>query len=131
MTDERGPIFSEIPSGLHIMHWFIDKKLAREWVGCGGDADNILSYEPDSGDGCHVDLIASVDHDASWFYLLSVGTHRDGAPTTYDLLFVAHNLDGKRTCEWRNEPTVEQPWHREGLVWFADQIESFEGREAW
>lgn len=128
---ERGPIFPGVPSGQTIMHWFIDKQLAREWVGCGGDADYILSYDPESGDGSHVDLIAVVDHDASWFGLLSVGTHIDEASTTYDLLFVAHDLDGKRVCEWRNEPSAEQPWHYEGLVWFAGLIESYEGREAW
>ena len=122
---ERGPIFDEIPSGPMIMDWFLDKTLAREWVGCGGDADYILSYDPESGDRSHVDLIAHVDHDASWFRLLSVGTHRDGNPTTYDLLFVASNLDGKRSCEWRNEPTAEQPWNYEGLVWFAGQIDDY------
>ena len=131
MSAERGPIFDEIPSGLDIMHWFLDKRLAGEWVGCGGDADYVLSYDPESGDGCHLDLIAHVDHDDAWFWLLCVGTRRGSQPATYDLLFVAADLDGTRSCEWRNEPTASQPWHREGLVWFADQIESFEGREAW
>ena len=64
--DERGPVFDNMPSGLAIMHWFINKRLAREWVGCGGDADYILSYDPESGDGSHLDLIANVDHDAAF-----------------------------------------------------------------
>ena len=128
---ERGPIFESLPSALDIMHWFLDKTLAKEWVGCGGDADYILWHDLEAGSGSHLDLLAHVDHDASWYWLLDVGTYVDHSDPTYDLLFVASNLDGKRRCEWRNEPTASQPWHREGLVWFADQIESFEGREAW
>jgi hypothetical protein len=125
---ERGPIFDEVPSGLSIMHWFIDKTLAREWVGCGGDADYILSWDPESESGSHLDLIAHVDHDDRWYWLLCVGTFLDGGTVTYDLLFVASNLDGVRSCEWRNEPSAEQPWHYEGLVWFAGIIETYEQR---
>ena len=123
---ERGPIFSEVPSALHIMHWFLNKTLAHEWVGCGGDADYIMSWDPESGDGCHLDLIAHVDHDASWFWLLDVGTHLGPTVPSYDLLFVASNLDGKRVCEWRNQPGAERPWHAEGLRWFVDLIEKQE-----
>jgi hypothetical protein len=118
--DERGPYFDETPDALTIMHWFLDKGLAGEWVGSGGDADYILS------EGCWLDLLAHVDHDDQWFWLLSIGTSLDGGPSTYDLLFVAANLDGRRTCEWRNEPAPTQPWHYEGLVWFAGQIEEWE-----
>lgn len=125
-VDERGPIFDGAPSGLDIMHWFIDKTLAREWVGCGGDADYILSWDPESESGSHLDLIAHVDHDHMWFWLLSVGTFLDGGKVAYDLLMVASNLDGERRCEWRNEPSREQPWHYEGLVWFAGLIEEYE-----
>lgn len=124
VMDERGPYFDEVPSGLAIMHWFLDKRLAGEWQGCGGDADYILS------DGCWMDLLAHVDHDDRWYWLLSIGTQPEGGETAYDLLFVAADLGGKRSCEWRNEPSGKQPWHYEGLVWFAGQIESFEGREA-
>lgn len=124
-TMERGPIFDEVPSGLSIMHWFLDKTLAREWVGCGGDADYVLSWNPESSVGSHLDLLAHVDHDSRWFWLLSVGTDL-GGDVTYDLLMVASNLDGVRRCEWRNQPTAEQPWHYEGLVWFAGLIEEYE-----
>lgn len=132
-VDERGPIFDALPSGLDIMHWFIDKRLAREWVGCGGDADYILWRDLDAGSGGHVDLLAIVDHDDRWYWLLDVGTYIEHEPTTCDLLFVGHDLDGKRRCEWRNKPSTEQAdqWGYEGLVWFASQIESFEGRAAW
>lgn len=130
---ERGPIFDEIPSGLAIMHWFLDKQMAREWVGCGGDADYVLSWDPETHSGCHVDLLAHVDHDDRWYWLLDVGTFRDHGETSSDLLFVASDLDGKRVCEWRNEPTTDHNgnWSYEGLVWLAGQIESFEGREPW
>ena len=126
MFNERGPIFDEVPSWLSIMHWFLDKTLDCQWVGCGGDADYILSYDPETGDGSHLDLIAHVDHDSMWFWLLSVGTHINNGPTSYDLLFVTSNLDGKRACEWRNKPSAEQPWGYDGLVWFAGLIEEWE-----
>lgn len=125
MKVDRGPIFTEVPSALDIMHWFLDKRLAGEWEGTGGDADYILS------DRCFVDLLAHVDHDSRWFWLLSVGTNEDdgtkyGGATSYDLLFIYADLDGKRRCEWRNEPSEEQPWGHDGLVWFAGMIETYE-----
>jgi hypothetical protein len=132
-TGERGPIFDEVPSGLDIMGWFLDKTLAREWVGCGGDADYILSWDPETQTGSHLDLLAHVDHDDRWHWLLDVGTQRDGGETTHDLLFVTADLDSKRSCEWRNEPTTDSNgnWGYKGLVWFAGRIESAEGREPW
>lgn len=122
----REPVFVSLPSGLDIAHWFRDEAFARRFENVGGDA--ILLWQEDDNLYPYGTLhkVAEVDHDDQMFYLLDVGEQTEDGPAVSDLLFVTAGLRKDLACEWRNEPSERQPWHYEGLVWFAGLIDEYE-----
>lgn len=107
----RAPAFETLPSGADIAHWFVDEM--RHVHNVGGDAW-WLARTPHSA--CR--KLAFVDYDTQEFWLLEVVT--DGSS---DLLWVTNGYDGFGFLWWRNPtPRPDYYWHRDGLVWMADQL---------
>lgn len=119
--DENYPAYERCPSAHEIADWFLAEKRRSQNV--GGDAW-WLSRNPHSA--CR--WYAHVDRDVQEFWLLEISTDNGGV-TTHDLLWITAGLDGRAVAWWQHPVTTDGMdlyWHRDGLVWMADEIVAHE-----
>lgn len=118
---DHAPAYRHCPTASEIADWFFAEK--RNEQNEGGDAW-WLSDNPHSA--CRME--AFVDADTQEFWLLDITTENDGRYVS-DLLWVTDGFDGRGVAWWQHpiahaevDAYDSRYWHRDGLVWMADQI---------